>query len=84
VKHDTFFYVFERDYPEVLAYFKSTPSQYVFNENNFFFKKTLFLNLAKPDDRVRFVFSVEGKAIGINISKKYYPSLKKLLTKSGK
>lgn len=54
---------------------------YEINETDQFFGFTFFLNPIKKDKTIRFVTSIEGKAVGIEVTKSYYPALKKILLK---
>lgn len=74
-------YAFAPNYDTMLANLKLTSSVYAINETDQFFGYTFFLNPVKKDDTIRFVTSLEGHAIGVEVSKKYYPTLKKMLLK---
>ena len=66
----------------MLSNLKLVSNVYTVNETDTFFDATFFLNSTnKRDSAVRFVTSLEGKAVGIEIPKTFYPKLKKLLTK---
>ncbi len=79
-KTKTKFYVFTEGYSVMLSNLKLVPQTYSVNETDTFFSSTFFLNSTnKKDSSVRFVVELEGKAVGIEASKSFYPKLKKML-----
>lgn len=78
-------YAFQETYDTLLLNMKLTSSVYALNETDQFFGYTFFLNPIKKDPRdttIRFVTALEGRAIGIEVPKNYYPNLKKMLLKN--
>lgn len=74
------FYAFSESYGVMLSNLKLVSPVYGIRETDTFFSETFFLNPTnKKDTTVRFVFQLEGKAVGIEIPKAAYPKLKKLL-----
>lgn len=74
-------YAFGETYDTMLANLKLTSSVYKINETDQFFGYTFFLNPTRKDSTIRFVTAMEGRAIGIEVPKSYYPTLKKMLLK---
>ena len=74
-------YAFDPGYDTILANLKLTSAVYTINETDQFFGYTFFLNNIRKDDIIRFVTTLEGHAIGVEIPKRYYPALKKMLLK---
>lgn len=74
-------YAFDEDYETLLSNMKLTSNVYAVNETDQFFGYTFFLNPIKKDNTIRLVTSLEGHAIGIETTKSYYPTLKKMLLK---
>lgn len=75
-------YVFAEPYSVMLSNLKLVSSVYAINESDTFFDATFYLNATnKKDTTIRFVTSLEGRAIGLEIPKSLYPKIKKLLTK---
>lgn len=74
------FYAFSESYGVMLSNLKLVSPVYGIRETDTFFSETFFLNPTnKKDTTVRFVFQLEGKAVGVEIPKSAYPKLKKLL-----
>ncbi len=66
----------------MLSNLKLVSSVYTINESDTFYDATFYLNATnKKDSTVRFVTSLEGRAIGLEVPKSLYPKIKKLLTK---
>ena len=74
-------YAFDENYDTMLSNMKLTSTVYGINETDQFFGYTFFLNPVKKDNIIRFMTSLEGHAIGIETTKSYYPTLKKMLLK---
>lgn len=75
-------YVFAEPYSVMLSNLKLVSGVYAINESDTFFDATFYLNATnKKDTMIRFVTSLEGRAIGLEIPKSLYPKIKKLLTK---
>ncbi len=75
-------YAFSEDYDTLLVNLKLVNNMYEINETDQFFGFTFFLNPVKKDLKtVRFVTALEGRAIGIEVPKAYYPTLRKILLK---
>lgn len=74
-------YAFGETYDTMLANLKLTSSVYKINETDQFFWYTFFLNPTRKDSIIRFVTAMEWRAIGIEVPKSYYPTLKKMLLK---
>lgn len=75
-------YVFAEPYSVMLSNLKLVSGVYAINESDTFFDATFYLNATnKKDTTIRFVTSLEGRAIGLEIPKSLYPKIKKLLTK---
>lgn len=78
-------YAFKDTYDTLLLNMKLANKIYSINETDQFFGYTFFLNLLKNDPKnttVRFVTALEGQAIGIEVTREYYPVLKKMLLKN--
>lgn len=78
-------YAFEETYDTLLLNMKLTSSVYKLNETDQFFGYTFFLNPTKKDPKdttVRFITALEGRAIGVEVPKNYYSSLKRMLLKN--
>lgn len=74
------FYAFSESYGVMLSNLKLVSPVYGIRETDTFFSETFFLNPTnKKDTNVRFVTELEGKAVGVEVSKAAYPKLKKLL-----
>jgi hypothetical protein len=79
-KSKTKFYAFSESYGVMLSNLKLVPQAYEIRETDTFFDTSFFLNsTAKSDQKIRFVTELEGKAVGVETPKTYYPKLKKLL-----
>lgn len=79
-KSKTKFFVFTESYHTMLTNLKLVPQAYKANETDTFFDSTFFLNSTnKKDASIRFVFELEGKAVGVETPKAYYPKMKKML-----
>jgi len=74
-------YAFDETYDTMLANLKLTSSVYKINETDQFFWYTFFLNPTRKDSTIRFVTAMEGRAIGVEVPKSYYPTLKNILLK---
>jgi len=74
-------YAFDNDYDYLKANFKLLENMYKINETDTFFGYTFFLNSLKNDGMIRFVTRVDGRSVGVEISKKWYKELKKILIK---
>lgn len=77
-------YAFSETYDTLRINMKLTSSIYTLNETDQFFGYTFFLNPTKKDPKdtiVRFITTLEGRAIGIEVPKGYYPTLKQMLLK---
>lgn len=74
-------YAFDQNYDTMLKNLKLVSAVYTINESDTFFENTFFLNPPKDDGIVRFVTTVENRAIGVEVPKRYYPTLKKSLLK---
>ncbi len=73
-------YAFAQSYGVMLSNLKLVPQAYQLNETDTFFDATFFLNSTdKNDTTIRFVTELEGRAIGIETPKAFYPKLKKML-----
>lgn len=75
-------YSFSETYDTLLINMKLTSSVYMLNETDQFFGYSFFLNPVKKDSKdktVRFVTAIEGRAIGVEVPKNYYSTLKKML-----
>lgn len=73
-------YAFSDSYPVILANLKLASNVYGVKETDSFFEASFFLNSTNTKDTtIRFVTSIEGKAYGFEVSKTFYPRLKKLL-----
>lgn len=76
-------FVFSEPYSVMRSNLKLVSGVYAINETDTFFEASFFLNpTSKKDTLVRFVTSLDGKAIGFEMSKAQYSKLKKILTKS--
>ncbi|MDD2892078.1 MAG: hypothetical protein PHQ95_03875 [Candidatus Gracilibacteria bacterium] len=78
-------YAFKDTYDTLLLNMKLANKIYSINETDQFFGYTFFLNLLKNDPKnttVRFVTALEGQAIGVEVTREYYPILKKMLLKN--
>lgn len=75
------FFAFAETYDVMLANMKLLDKLYTVNETSQFFGKTFFLNPKKSDDFVRFVTFLEGRAVGVEVPKKFYNTLKTMLLK---
>ncbi|EKD30280.1 MAG: hypothetical protein ACD_78C00101G0005 [uncultured bacterium (gcode 4)] len=78
-------YAFNDTYDTLLLNMKLTSSVYSLNETDQFFGYTFFLNPLKKDPKdtlVRFITALEGRAIGVEVPKEYYTTLKKMLLKN--
>ncbi len=78
-------YAFSDSYDVILLNMKLAGSVYTLNETDQFFGFTFFLNPTKKDSKdttVRFVTALEGRAVGVEVPKSYYLSLKKMLLKN--
>ncbi len=74
-------YAFADSYSVILANLKLASNVYGVKETDSFFETSFFLNPTNTKDTtIRFVTSIDGKAYGFEISKAFYPRLKKLLT----
>lgn len=74
-------YAFADSYSVILANLKLASNVYTVKETDSFFEASFFLNSTNTKDTtIRFVTSIEGKAYGFEVSKAFYPRLKKLLT----
>lgn len=74
-------YAFADSYPVILANLKLASNVYSVKETDSFFEASFFLNPTNSrDTTVRFVTALDGKAYGFEVSKTFYPRLKKLLT----
>lgn len=74
-------YAFADSYPVILANLKLASNVYGVKETDSFFEASFFLNPTNSrDTTVRFVTAIDGKAYGFEVSKTFYPRLKKLLT----
>ena len=79
-KTKTKFYQFDETYGLMLSNLKLMSPTYAVKEADTFFDQTFFLNSTnKRDSTVRFVTELEGKAVGVETPKAFYPKLKKLL-----
>jgi hypothetical protein len=79
-KSKTKAYAFAQSYGVMLSNLKLVPQAYQLNETDTFFDATFFLNSTdKNDTTIRFVTELEGRAIGIETPKAFYPKLKKML-----
>ena len=74
-------YAFDNEYDYLKTNFKLLENMYKVNETDTFFGYTFFLNPIKDDGIVRFVTKVDGRSVGVEISKRWYKALKKLLVK---
>lgn len=72
-------FVFDMNYDVAKLNFRSAITMYKINEADTFFGSTFFLNAIKPDQIIRFVTVIDGKAIGFEFPKKSYTVIKKLL-----
>lgn len=75
-------YAFDETYETLLLNMKLASSVYAINETDQFFGYTFFLNPVKKDSKdktVRFVTAAEGHAIGVEVPRNYYSTLRKML-----
>lgn len=78
-------YAFRDTYDTLLLNMKLTSNVFTLNETDQFFGYTFFLNPVKKDPKdttIRFITALEGRAIGVEVPKNYYPTLKKMLLKN--
>ncbi|MDD5197944.1 MAG: hypothetical protein PHN60_03750 [Candidatus Gracilibacteria bacterium] len=78
-------YAFDDTYDALLLNMKLTSRVYSLNETDQFFGYTFFLNPLKKDPKdttIRFITALEGRAIGVEVPKEYYATLKKMLLKN--